>query len=102
VNADESKDFDVRIKNLIDSITKTMYSNVCRGLFEAHKLIYSFLISSSINKLAKILSPALFSILLKGATVKDRSKMPANPYVERISNVSWELAYYLDQNFEKF
>ena len=27
-----------------------MYSNVCRGLFEKHKKIFSFLIASSINK----------------------------------------------------
>lgn len=50
-----------------------MYSNVCRGLFEAHKLIYSFLISSSINKHAKTLDPALFSLLLKGAGTFDKS-----------------------------
>ena len=39
-----------RLNCLIDSITKTIFTNVCRGLFEKDKLIFSFLISSSINR----------------------------------------------------
>lgn len=64
-----------------------MYSNVCRGLFEAHKLVYSFLISTSINKNAEILDPSLFSVLLKGADMVDHSAMPANPDPKRISSI---------------
>ena len=49
-NAEESADSQVRLTNLIHTITRTIFTNVCRGLFEAHKLIFSFLIASSINK----------------------------------------------------
>jgi hypothetical protein len=31
-----------------DYLTSFVYKNVCRGLFEAHKLLFSFLISISI------------------------------------------------------
>jgi len=49
-NSEESTDPKKRLANLINMITKTIFINVCRGLFEAHKLIFSFLIASSINK----------------------------------------------------
>jgi dynein heavy chain len=46
----EGEDTDQRIRNLQDSITKVVYTNVCRGLFSKHKKIYSFLISVAINR----------------------------------------------------
>lgn len=79
-----------------------MYENVCRGLFEAHKLIYSFLISTSINKDAGILDAAKFAVLLTGAGIMDRNAVPPNPDKDRIQQGSWELAYYLDITFESF
>ena len=45
---EECKDVQKRIEMLIDNITRTIYNNICRGLFEAHKLIFSFLICTSI------------------------------------------------------
>ena len=44
-----------RLNCLIDSITKTIFTNVCRGLFEKDKLSFSFLISYSINRNSGIL-----------------------------------------------
>lgn len=43
--SEASKVLDDRLKNLIHTITKVIYNNVCRGLFEEHKLIFSFLIT---------------------------------------------------------
>jgi len=39
-----------RLDILIDNITKILYTNVSRGLFESDKLIYSFLIATSIKR----------------------------------------------------
>lgn len=41
-------ELDERINILITSITKSIYNNICRGLFENHKMIFSFLICTSI------------------------------------------------------
>lgn len=38
------------LRELIAKVTENLYINVCRGLFEAHKIIYSFLICTSIQK----------------------------------------------------
>jgi len=39
-----------RLENLIDKITKVIFTNVTRGLFEQHKMIFSFLIAIGIEK----------------------------------------------------
>lgn len=46
----KSKDLEQRLAILIDNITALLYTNVSRGLFEAHKIIFSFLIITSINR----------------------------------------------------
>lgn len=46
----KSDDLKERIKILIANITKSIYNNICRGLFENHKMIYSFLICTSIER----------------------------------------------------
>jgi dynein heavy chain len=44
----KSDELEERIEILINSITKSIYNNICRGLFENHKTIFSFLICTSI------------------------------------------------------
>jgi len=46
--SEQSDDLERRIEILIEEITKKLYTNICRGLFEAHKLIFSFMICTSI------------------------------------------------------
>jgi len=65
---------ETRIVNLIHSITSIIFTNVCRGLFEKDKLVFSFLIAISINRKAKLLSDQLWSVFLRGAGPFDKSK----------------------------
>jgi dynein heavy chain, axonemal len=47
----ESSDIhEERLENLIHKINEVIFVNVCRGLFEKDKLIFSFLIATSINR----------------------------------------------------
>lgn len=57
---------DERLDILISNITKTMYKNISRGLFEKDKLIYSFLIVSSIRRNSKAIDEGMWNILLRG------------------------------------
>jgi len=47
--------FEERLGNLIDTITKMIYTMIARGLFEADKLIYSFMIAAAIRRKAGII-----------------------------------------------
>ena len=55
-SAEKSKSVDVRLNLLIDEITKNIYRNVSRGLFEKDKVLFSFLIATSINRHAKLIN----------------------------------------------
>lgn len=60
-------DLEIRLRDLIDMITKNIYSNISRGLFEADKLIFTYLIATSVNRNAGIITPAGWTALLRGA-----------------------------------
>jgi dynein heavy chain len=50
----------------MDNITFIIYENVCRGLFNNHKRIFSFLVSTSIEIKAKIISAFEWKAFIKG------------------------------------
>jgi dynein heavy chain len=49
-NSKPSDILEERINILMDAITETLYVNICRGLFEAHKVLHSFMICTSIQR----------------------------------------------------
>ena len=78
----KSDDLDTRLASLIDCITKNIYSNVSRGLFEADKLIFTYLIATSVNRAEGIISPIGWNMLLRGAqpiTKEQADRKPPNP-----------------------
>jgi dynein heavy chain len=66
-----------RVRILIDDITRSFYTNVCRGLFEVHKLLYSFSIAVQVARGAGSISPAEWSYFLLGAASVPAGISPA-------------------------
>jgi len=62
-----SDDQQERLDNLIETITKAVYTNICRGLFERDKLIFSFLIVTSIMRNSNVITQVGWSLMLRGA-----------------------------------
>ena len=61
-----AEDLSERIININNYFTFSLYSNVCRSLFEKHKLLFSFLLCARIlmhdNKIDMVRSVSIFSI----------------------------------------
>jgi len=67
---------------LIDTITRQIYTNISRGLFERDKIIFSFLACTSIMREKDLINPVAWSLMLRGAApVSDsqKAKMLPNP-----------------------
>ena len=62
----KSEDLNERLSIMIVDITDAFFYNICRGLFEVHKLLFSFLIATSINLERKVISPREWAIFLRG------------------------------------
>ena len=102
IKKSESKaDQQERIDLLISNITKTLYTSVARGLFEADKITFSFLISTSINRQTGNIQEDTWRMLLiksvkipSGVTKKQRK----NPDKENkyLTTITWDMVFYLD------
>ena len=60
-----------RLDSLMHQINKVIFTNVSRGIFNAHKLIYSFLIATSIERKEGLLDSQLWGVYLRGAGIMD-------------------------------
>lgn len=57
-----------RINLLITDITESFYINICRGLFEKDKLLYSFMIASKIGLYEGAINAHEWNFYLRGGT----------------------------------
>lgn len=64
--AEKVEDLAVRLKILLNEVTLAVYTNVSRGLFERHKLVFSFMLCASIFKEAGIINEPQWNFLLRG------------------------------------
>lgn len=90
-----------RINLLITNITRTLYTSVARGLFEAHKVTFSFLISTSINRTAGLIAEDTWrTLLIKSVKIPSDvvKKQRKNPDKDQkyLNTLTWETVFYLD------
>lgn len=66
-SSEQAEDVSQRLEIIIKDITLNFYKNICRGLFEKDKLLYSFLITMKIQLNAKKVSNGLWNFFLRGS-----------------------------------
>lgn len=73
-----SDDLQERTNNLNKEFLASLYRNICRSLFEKDKMIFSFLLTITLNKMTGDVDHAEFKFLLTGG-VSLGEELPPKP-----------------------
>uniref|UniRef100_A0A8C5LU47 Dynein axonemal heavy chain 6 n=1 Tax=Leptobrachium leishanense TaxID=445787 RepID=A0A8C5LU47_9ANUR len=99
--AEKSNDLDVRLMTLQSQTLLASYTNVSRGLFEQHKLIYSFMLCIEIMRQKGEISEAEWNFFLRGAAGLDKER-PPKPDVPWLSDTLWYSCCDLEEMLQCF
>jgi dynein heavy chain len=102
INSEPSEDIEKRVDILISTITELVYVSICRGLFNTHKLIFSFLIAFQICKSVGEINDDEWNMLLKGVVVDKSEKKYKNPDPSLIDDKQWTFIMNLETVHENF
>ncbi|KAL0970220.1 hypothetical protein UPYG_G00238880 [Umbra pygmaea] len=92
-----SQKLDERIANLNDYHTYAVYRYTCRGLFEVHKLLFSFQMCVKILEVAGKLNMDEYSFFLRGGVVLDKESQMENPCSSWLAEYNWDNVTELDK-----
>jgi len=100
-NSEFSHKLEERITNLNDYHSYSLYLNICRSLFGKDKLLFSFILTASLQQAHKLMDPTLWRFFLTGGlgTPKDLPKKP--DHLGWLVSQSWVLLFSLNK-FEGF
>ncbi|KAF5272727.1 hypothetical protein FQA39_LY07754 [Lamprigera yunnana] len=90
-----------RLEILNREITLSIYTNVSRGLFERHKLVFSFMLSIGIHLQQGEVTDAQYNYFLRGA-LGAKPPREKKPDVAMLTDVMWMAAHFLSHHFEAF
>ena len=102
--ADKNEDVQVRLGTLIDFTTLFMYNNICRGLFERDKMMFSFILCAQIMLKRESISTSNWMLFLRGAQIRDRSDQKPNPDTSNrvLSQKGWDFLNDLSLHEKSF
>ncbi|CAM9220423.1 unnamed protein product [Chrysoparadoxa australica] len=84
-NSQAHDELSARLEELIQDVTKSMFTNICRGLFEKDKMLYAFMIAVNVQRHAGEVSELEWRTLMVGAVV-DAAMSEARP---RPKSLGW-------------
>ncbi|NWH35887.1 DYH1 protein, partial [Chloropsis hardwickii] len=76
-NSEKADEVTERVQNINNYITFSLYCNVCRSLFEKHKLMFAFLVSARILMNEGRIDMDEWRYLLSGGAIKEMKDNPA-------------------------
>lgn len=93
---------EMKIPTMIEDITLAIYTNISRGLFERHKLVFSFLLCVNINLLMNKINNTQWNFLLRGPVGITKIPIKEKPKVFALTEEIWKTVNYLSEMFPKF
>ncbi|XP_069092738.1 dynein axonemal heavy chain 6 isoform X2 [Pleurodeles waltl] len=99
--SEKSDVLEVRLATLLSQTLLTAYTNVSRGLFEKHKLIYSFMLCVDIMRQKQEITEPEWNFFLRGAAGMDKAR-PAKPDVPWLSETLWHICCDLEDSLLSF
>ncbi|XP_030047949.1 dynein axonemal heavy chain 6 [Microcaecilia unicolor] len=99
--SEKSNDLNLRLATLLSQTILTAYTNISRGLFEQHKLIYSFMLCVEIMRQKDEITESEWNFFLRGAAGLDKER-PAKPDVPWLSKTIWHMCCDLEDTLECF
>ncbi|XP_073321620.1 dynein axonemal heavy chain 2 [Pagrus major] len=92
-----SHNLEERITNLNDYHTYAVYKYACLGLFEVHKLLFSFQMYAKILEVAGKLNMDEYKFFLRGGLVLNKKGPMDNPCTSWLAGSSWDNITELDK-----
>ncbi|XP_047365165.1 dynein axonemal heavy chain 3-like isoform X3 [Vespa velutina] len=86
-NSEQSNSLNIRIKYLNSHFTASIYRNICRSLFEKHKLMFSLILCVGLMRAEEKLNEDLWAFLLTGGVALDNPY--PNPVPSWLSDKCW-------------
>ncbi|XP_032736568.1 dynein heavy chain 6, axonemal isoform X2 [Lontra canadensis] len=97
----KTDDLQQRLEILLEQTLLTAYVNVSRGLFEQHKLIYSFMLCVEIMRQQENLTDAEWNFFLRGSAGLEKER-PPRPDVPWLHPAMWFACCDLEELFGIF
>ncbi|KAF5287317.1 hypothetical protein FQR65_LT02190 [Abscondita terminalis] len=91
----------VRLETLNRDITISIYTNVSRGLFERHKLVFSFMVCVAIFVQQEYIDESQYNYLIRGA-IGATTPSQKKPDVALITDFMWTSVNFLAENYKCF
>tara|TARA_B110000091_G_C13815478_1_gene477476 strand:- start:105 stop:4382 length:4278 start_codon:yes stop_codon:yes gene_type:complete len=93
-NSDKNDDIDTRVANINKYALQMIYTNVCRGLFEKDKLIFSLLLAVQIFLETGDILKTEWLLILRGPGLNVNPETNPNP--EQLSPMGWNLLHVIE------
>ena len=106
-DAEPNSNLSMRLDNLIAYQTSTIFSNICRGLFENHRLTFALIICKGIMVAEGNMLEKEWQMFVKGAGIVDRAAQDyPNPFpaagVMSIGPLQWDALCKMNEEFIGF
>uniref|UniRef100_A0A286XH43 Dynein axonemal heavy chain 6 n=1 Tax=Cavia porcellus TaxID=10141 RepID=A0A286XH43_CAVPO len=97
----KTDDLQHRLQILLEQTLLNAYVNISRGLFEQHKLIYSFMLCVEIMRQQGSLTEAEWNFFLRGSAGMEKER-PPKPEAPWLSTAMWFACCDLEESFPVF